>query len=286
MNSSFSSICTKSIVTGFLCLVAQYCILRYVTPFVLALILTVLVLLIACHYLLESTLRYRTVFLFSLLLLLISGCFTYLCQLQKVLFQISYEPTLLLLCALIWSVPATYCFIRQLNDFGPQFPDYYRYFISMSVLKLIPVTAAFIVLTFIYPDILRVYTPTKPSYIPFYTIATYIEAILYDETSLIDLAKHIAINIGLYVPFGLYVKLMIRHLNIWLQMVCFIAIPSGIELIKLLLKDSFDMDNIIYGTLGLLLGSLFYYLINHINYAVKEEEFLTYSPIMRLSYRR
>ena len=113
---------------------------------------------------------------------------------------------------------------------------------------------------------------------PFLSLAVLIERYIMDLAQLKDIFIYLASRVLLFVPYGFYISILLRKNSRLLRVCSLILFPLGIEFIQYLVhRPSFDIDDIIYGFLGSLIGFALFVLTNYIFRTVSGRDFLSRS---------
>lgn len=125
-----------------------------------------------------------------------------------------------------------------------------------------PLVLTILILYTIALLILLFFRPSNQSYhswnlIPFSTISYYLSGKVRWIISFYNLAA----NIGLFIPYGLFLKLKARNFQLRLFLIPIVSIIS-IEILQFVThRGSLDIDDLILNLLGVFLGYCFYPLI-------------------------
>lgn len=284
MNRNTYPYLLKGVMMAIFTFILEYLLFAFISDPILLTLLIVIVLLITNHVLLEVTLRYKACLMSSIILLLVFGGFTYLVMANEVINGIPYSFTLWFIVALNWLVPYVYCFIRQYLDRGPRFPDYNKFFIGMTILFFIPFTIFLIYINYINPNFFNIYQPKDLSLIPFYMSATYIENILNDTVKASSFITYIALCLLLFIPIGYHVRLLTRDFSLALRILIFIIFCVLVEVLKIPILDTMNIDNILYSLMGMLIGGGLFAFVDYKHYQKKDLEYL-YKSSFRFTYR-
>ncbi len=284
MNRGTYSYITKNFLIALLVLIGEYLIFAFVPNIVVRILLVLAFLLVANHILLEVTLRYKANFMASCLLSICWGLLSYLVMQHSKMGQLHYNWTFWLTTGLNWFVPYLYCLIRQYLDRGPQFPDYNKFFIGMTVLFFIPFTLCFIYLNYVNPDFFAIYHPNKDTYIPFYMTAMYIENITNNGLPVSSLFTYISMYILLFLPIGYHIRLLTRNFSLLFRFAVCIIFCVVAEAIKIPFSAFFCIDTILYSLLGILVGCGLFAFVDYKHYQRKDYEYL-YKTSFNFTYR-
>jgi glycopeptide antibiotics resistance protein len=113
------------------------------------------------------------------------------------------------------------------------------------------------------------------NFVPFLTIATLIEDYLYKYISFGTIMSYLLQEIFLFLPYGFYVILLLHNFSRIVRFFALLLLPVIIELVqKIFLLGKPDIDDIILGLIGGLIGGLCYHLLNRIFLYFTDENFL------------
>ncbi|NLZ82291.1 MAG: hypothetical protein GX915_01340 [Clostridiales bacterium] len=98
---------------------------------------------------------------------------------------------------------------------------------------------------------------------PFLTLSLEIEDYLYGIIPLSYIFIYLASRILILIPYGYYITLITKNRSRVLRFILFLLLPAGIEVLQFFFYPSrSDIDDLIYGLIGGIIGSLFFYLIS------------------------
>ncbi len=274
----------KGIIMAILTFIVEYIVCTYITNTIFLTLLVIITLVITNHIMLEISLRYKVCFMLSIILLILWSCLLYLLKTNGDIGMLHYSWELWMITALNWLIPYIYCFIRQYLDRGPRFPDYNKFFVAMTIIFLIPFTIIFIYLNYVNPRFFLVYHPKEYSYIPFYTTATYIENILNHTIKLSSFSIYLCLYTLLFLPLGYHLRLLAKSFSLSTRFLLFVVICAGAEIIKIPILDTFNIDNIFYSFIGILLGAGLFSFVDYKHYQKKDREYL-YKSSFNFTYR-
>lgn len=242
-----------------------------------ALIVSFLTAFIFTHILLYVYKRYDSCF-FYLFDTLLCEALVYASMHFNLIATLSLDKRILLWLSLICaSIIITYSTLTYLCDKNSRFYNYKKFFIGISILFFILYATLFVYRFFLHcTDSFLTLADRKKFYmIPFYTIATHIEQYILDKTPIKSLLHYSFIVILLFVPMGFYAKIIFKNLYGVTKFIYTLGIPIIVEgLQHFLLVGRFNIDDIILGSFGILLGMLLFHILNSVFLLVKNEEFL------------
>lgn len=241
--------------------------------------------ILCCHILLESSSTYESCFIYSILTIFISLTITILTY-GKGSQLITYSHILIGIIAINWFLPMLHCFLRHMVDYGTRVENFISFYRNSNLVFLLFYLAIFIYSGFISKDFPWMYhlNPEEFSFIPFWTLAAHIEDYLFGTISFYDLITYVFGRIILYIPFGFYIALLFRRNSKLIKLVLVVLFPILVESAQYYMNGrGHDMDDVIYGILGGLIGFLCYWLLNLIYTAVSGKDFLSNDREYRFS---
>lgn len=253
----------------------EFSVYYFVDKFWAVCLITVLGSLIMSHIFLESSLTYDTCFLFSLMSMLFSSILTasvYFGQTGQILV---YREYIQLIIYANWLFPLLYSILRCLLDRGPRFVCFNSYFTKTSILFGIFYIWNLIFHTIISPLSLPYgFNQKGISFIPFLTTATHIEDFIYTGNGIESLAGYIIHLLILFIPMGFYIALLLKKSSFALKGILIFLIAVLFEIIPYVTRGIANIDSCLYRFFGLLIGFLFYQILNAIFRHVTGEDFL------------
>lgn len=230
-------------------------------------------LLLGCFILLENTLRYEALFFYSLL--------TILPSLGIYLFFSEYQTMMLLFIIFSILIPVIYGIQRDITNHGRRYEGFYPFFRNISIVSILLQLGWIIPLLFVYNKnyVLYYNNFTQINIIPFYTLASLIEGYLDKTVVLFEIFYYLFLRITPFIAYGFYGALCLRNQSRFLRLLLLFFLPivtEGVQRIFLLGKG--DVDDVIFGFLGGLLGLILYKCLNSFYQVVKDEDFLTRRP--------
>jgi glycopeptide antibiotics resistance protein len=226
------------------------------------------------HILLEKFLSYDPCFSYTLLNLFISLLiiiFSYLGGKNNIL---SYQPALLIFPAADWFIATFYCILRCLFDRGPRFSNFQVFYRNVSIVFILSYTVLLIFIL-IYPGNSISSDYSNLNIIPFFTVATVIEDYINGKVTTDFIIQYLTKGIFLFVPYGFYVILLLRRSARLIRAFALLLLPVLIEVVQFtFLYGKADIDDIILGWLGGIIGGLSFHLLNLIFRTISDEGFL------------
>ena len=275
MNQRYFPLSFLVFIFSILTILIEFFLPKLTHSFVTSFILSSLILIVLCYILLEKALNYKGCFLLSLLLIIITTVLCIFMYQTKSNTLLPYHNSYWYLIPINWFTPMLYCLIRNLLDRGPKFLSFKRFFLNMSVVFGICYTTLFIYLLLINPSVGMQNMDENYNFIPFLTLATYIESYIYDHNTASQMAVYILPAVFLYLPFGFYIKLFCKRLKFLPCTLIMACLPLFVEILQLILHlGNSDIDDILLALIGCALGSLVSFLLNELYLFVKDEDFL------------
>lgn len=233
----------------------------------------VIVDLVFCQYLLESSFSFPLCFRYLLTMEFLTLLVAIPSRLGMFGTLLSYSPVMAGLVIVHLLAPALFCTVRYLADFGPRFMNFKSFFLGFSVVLCLMAAAGFIYCYVVQPGMFPG-SGSRINLIPFYTISAHIEAKIQDGTSLKPAVLYLLTYGTFFLPVGFYLHLALGRLFL-LRYASFVLLPAVIELAQYFFRPSqCNMDDAIIALFGCLIGSALYGLLNRICLSLHEEEFL------------
>lgn len=250
-----------------------------------------LVSILCCHILLQQSTTYESCFIYTLLTVFISLTITILTYFSADHTSfICYSSLMNGIVALNWLIPSVHCFIRYMTGYGVRINQYNSFYRNNSILFLFFYLAIIAYGSFVedaFPKIYRaVIWADTVNYTPFLALARLIEDYLYGIIEMRDILVYLGSRILIFVPYGYYITLLTRKHSRLLKHLLFLLFPILIEFLQYFFFIArCDIDDIIYGFLGGLLGSILFYLTNQIFRTISGKRFLEKESIYGSSNR-
>lgn len=239
------------------------------------------VLLIICsHILLEQSATYETIFIYTLSNIFISILITILTYYSANHSSfITYSPTFHGIILINWLIPTIHCFIRYMVGYSVRITHYPSYHLKNSMIFILCYLGLIIYSNFAdgaFPSLYRaVMWSDNVNFTPFLTLSMEIEDYLYGIIPLSYVFIYLASRILISIPYGYYIALITKNNSRVLRFFLFILFPAGIEVLQFFFYPSrCDIDDIIYGFIGCMVGSLFFYLVSSIFRNISGKDFL------------
>lgn len=241
---------------------------------------------LSCYFIVEQTVSYEACYNFSFFTLFVSLVILALSYFGRIHTFMPFSNTMLGIAIINWLVPMLFCYIRHMLDSGNKIEDYHEFYRNSSIIFLIFYTAVMIYAMFVENTFLWAHPQTSQGYnfIPFNVISLQIEDYLYGYLPLSKILIYLLGKILIYAPYGFYLTHMLRRRKRLVQFLSLLILPLVIELLQFLLLPAYcDIDDLIYGLIGGLLGLLFFYLTCFIFHAFSGKEYLRKDGFHRYS---
>lgn len=171
-------------------------------------------------------------------------------------------------------IPSFICLIGNLLDTNENLLGYHHFVRNSCILFLFFYLAVFGYLQFT-PHIGGHWSNEGNNFIPFYTIAGYIEDYIYKVGAFRDIFPHLLLPVLLYVPSGYLTAMLLRHTGKLIRLITALIFPILIEVLQYITSvNNINIDDVIYGFLGGILGGLFFHLINLLFLHIKGNGYL------------
>jgi glycopeptide antibiotics resistance protein len=277
MQRSSIHIATLIIVLSILTAITQYGAYYFLSKAIIVFGITTVVILLCSHLLLEHTLSYESCFSYALLNIFINFVIILLSYYGNTEGFLPFNPILYLFILINILIPILYCITRYLFDRGPKFSNFLSFYRNISIIFLGIYLGVLIYLLFINNESMVLYYSNfeNVNLIPFLTMATLIEDYVDGFVTIGSILNYLLLSTLLFVPFGFYGIMLLRNSNRLIRFMLLILFPVIIEVLqKTFLLGKGDIDDVILGLIGGLVGGLFYHILNSIFRFVKDEDFL------------
>lgn len=254
--------------------IATYCIFH---NFYIVLGICAALSILCCHILCEQSASYGICFNYSILTMFISLIITVLTYYHK---DYSFLPNNSLLIGIIvvnWLIPILHCFIRYMLDYGSRLEDYPSFYRNSSILFFLVY-----LLILIYGSLAKDTFPWAYqtvsdtfNFIPFQSLSSQINEFLYKDLPINNIIIYLCSRILIFVPYGFFCELLMRRRSFVLRFLVLLVLPVIMEAFQgILISSRGDIDDIIYGLIGGVLGTLCFYLVNFIFCLISGKNFL------------
>lgn len=241
--------------------------------------LSSIVSILSTHILLNKSLSYETDFIYSFLTLFVSLIVTLLTYYSKDQSIIPYSSLLFAIVFINWFVPNLHCFIRNMIDTSSRIGGYQSFYRNNSIVFIL-FYIGIIIYGFVFPEDIQWFYPTpfisfQGNLLPFNILSTQIELYIYNQLPLSEILIYLISRVAFYGPYGFYITLISRKRSRVVRFLLYLLFPIVIETIQYIYSPSyFDIDDIIFGLMGSILGGLLFQLKNHIYRMFSGQDFL------------
>lgn len=271
MNARTVNISSLVLLLALLSLICEGFLYYFLPQHIWAVLFAIICSLILSHFFLETSYSYVYIFLFAACMTigtLIYAVVVYLIQPNQ---WISYDFSMVFLVLVNWITPLIYCTLRDLNDHGPRFDGYNRFFRQMSILLLLIYSFVLIKQYYLTPII-----PPYPemafgaqNFIPYMATGTYLEDVLRNHKDILPLACYLIEMICLYIPFGFYLRAYSNKLHFGFRLIIYLAFPALLEASQYATGlGRAHVDDYVSALLGTIIGVLLFHAINGIYHIV------------------
>lgn len=265
---------TVIILLSFLTVFGEFALLYAMSDDFLATLIGCGIVLFISIILLFTAYNFEAVFIYMLLNVVLSSLLAAYSFWEISYFYYSVENYELWMVLINFAVPCLLCLVCNLFDQSHSIANYRQFARNSSLLFLVYYVCIFIYIEFT-PHIDTIWSNGNTNLIPFYTIAGYIEDYIYQVGSLKDIFYHLLISILLYLPAGFLLGICMRRTNKFLRLLVALLLPLITEGIQYLTHvNTLNVDDVIYGFLGGILGQLLFFLLNALFLRIKGQEFL------------
>jgi len=233
--------------------------------------------IICCHVLLSQSASYEACYCYSLLTIFISLSIMAVSYLGEAKGFLPYTWIMPGLVAINWLIPLLHCLVRYVVDYSTRIEDFFVFYRNISIIFTVFYLIIILYASFAPGAFEWAYPIKRSQYnlLPFEILATLIEDKLYGNIPLSDITAYLLPRILIFLPYGFYVRLLLFKKTRLIRLITFLLFPLLLELLQyIIIPSRCDIDDIIYGVIGSLLGSLFFVLFNCIVRAISGKDFL------------
>lgn len=278
MHKSSLHVTTLIILLSIISVAVQFSLYYFLGISVLTFIVSGIIILLCSHIFLERTLSYESIFSYTLLNTFVCIIIIGLSYFTEGTSFISYKPILLLFVVLNLLLPVIYGTIRTMLDRRQKYINFKSFYRNCSILYIIFYIGIIVNFLFLNNTNYIIYYSDfqKINFIPFLTLATLIEDYIGGYMPLSSIVNYLLLGIVIYIPYGFYITLFLRSKKRHLKFLCLPVLPIIIEgLQRVLNLGKCDMDDVILGVIGGIIGIFLYFLQNQIFRFFKNEDFLS-----------
>ncbi len=259
-------------------IVLQFLVYYFIEPPLIILGLSALICIILNHMILERSQTYISSFIFSVLILFISiiiAFLTYYGQGESILL---YSPVLYGIAIINWLLPTLHNYIRSMLEHSSKTENFFSFYRNNSIVFILFYFGIIIYASFLggnypwpYPII------SDPANVtPLFSLSILIERLIVGIGPLKDIFIYMASRTLIFIPYGFYITLLLRNKSRILRFISLLLLPLLIETIQFwILAPGSDIDDIIYGLIGGLIGFGMFFIINYIYRAGSGRNFLS-----------
>lgn len=274
------------VILGIITILAQFTAYYFFSSVYIVIGIACLVTALCTHILLEQTLTYQSCFIYLLLTVFISLLIVFLTFSGDNQDIIPYTDMMLGIVAVNWFIPSLHCYLRNMLDYGSRIEEFTPFFRNTGILFNLFYFGIVLYGTLakdVFPWAYRA-LPDQANFTPFWSVATQIEDYLNHMIPLGDIFIYLASRILLYIPYGYYSTLLLRRHSRLARFLSLFLLPILIEALQyFLIPIRCDIDDIIYGFIGGLVGALLFHLNNLIFHAISGKPFLAKDSDFRYS---
>ena len=277
MQRSTLHVTTLIIILSIISVAVQFSLFYFLGISILTFVVSGIFVLICSHIFLEHTLSYESLFSYTLLNTLVCIIVIGLSYFNEGTSFINYHPILLLFVMINLFLPVKYGTLRTLFDHGQKYNNFKSFYYNCNIFSIIIYLAIIINLLFLNNANYVIYYSNfqKINFIPFLTIATLIEDYIGGYMPLTSIVNYLLLGIVIYIPYGFYISLFLRSQRRPLKFLCLFVLPVIIEGLQIILNlGKCDIEDVILGVIGGILGGFVYFLLNSLFLIVTDEDFL------------
>ena len=271
----------------FLCIISilvQFGAYYFIASSCIILVICAITVIVCTHILSELSLNYESCFIYTILILFISGIITLLTYLGADTL-IPFTGTLVGIVALNWLVPTVHCLLRNMFDSGERIENFYIFYRNVSIIFAVFYMGILIYGSFgkdAFPWIYRLKAGNY-NFTPFWSIATQIEDYINGLIPLNDILAYLLSRIFAYTPYGFYIILLLRNKSKLIRIISLFLLPSIMELFQyFIIPARCDIDDVIYGFIGGVIGALLFHIINASYRVISGRDFLSRESNFRI----
>ncbi len=158
--------------------------------------------------------------------------------------------------------PFVFCTIAALVMRETERNFYGDYFIGQSLLLALSLVL-FYIYWFARYNVDHTMTERVARFVPFATLASFIEKLIYGTITGADFARYLVFSIVIFMPFGYIVGVIGQRLHLITEILLVLLFPVLVELLQLaFVLNGCDIDDMMFGFFGGLLGIGCFKLLN------------------------
>lgn len=248
--------------------------------------LAILITILCTHILLEQSLTYESIFIYSLLIIFISVIIAVFIFFGRDQYFVPYTDVLLWIIMVNWFLPTLHCYIRNMSDYGTRIENFNPFYRNNSIIFLLFYFGIIIYGSFApdaFPWAYRA-LPEDANFAPFLSVATQIEDYLNHMIPVSDVIWYLISRILAFFPYGFYCILLFRRRSRALRFLTLFFVPVILEFFQyIFIPIRCDIDDVLYALIGGMLGALWFHLNNVIYHAISGKNFLSKESDFRYS---
>ena len=262
----------------------EFFLIYYCANNTLALIIISFILILCTSMFIQTSKSFDSGFLYSFILVLFSSCIIGFIYMKGENFSLDYSQKLPMIILLNWLMPMLCSIFYNLQDSREQYEHFNSFFKKSTTQFIIYYIGFLALLIVIKPITLPTISDTmnktinetsNRNIIPFYRIACYIEDSIYNNTDIIPLIQYIFVSLLVTVPYGFYITLLFKNKGHILRLFLLFLLPIVMEVCKQFISHEVaDVEHVLLGVLGGLVGALFFFLLNSLYNRLKRHDFL------------
>lgn len=262
----------------------EFFLIYYCANSTLALVIISFFLILCTSIFIQTSKSFDSGFLYSFILVLFSSCIIGFIYMKGDTFSLEYNQKLAMIILLNWLMPMLCSIFYNLQDTREQY-DHFNSFFKKSTTQFIIYYIGFLALIIVIKPITlpcisdtmsqSINEASNRNIIPFYRIACYIEDSIYNNTDITPLIQYIIVSILVTLPYGFYITLLFKNKGHILRLFLLSLLPIVMEVCKhFIAHEVADVEHVLLGVLGGLVGALFFFLLNSLYNRLKRHDFL------------
>lgn len=287
MNARTVNISSLVILLSLISLICECFIYYFLPQPAWSILFAVLCSLLLSHFFLESALSYSYNVLHTAFMTYSTLLYTIIVYLIQPNQWISYDFSMVFLVLVNWITPFIYCTLRDLNDPGPRFNGFDRFFRQISIAFLIIYIFALVKQYYLTPIIppFEEMSFGAQNFVPYMATGSYIEKTLLAGEDLRPLICFLAEMVVLFIPFGFFLRAFAKKAPFIFRLFLYLVFPALLEISQFLLGTGRGhIDDYVSALLGTLIGILLYHTINGTFHIIAGREFATERVILNIHH--
>ena len=273
-NKSSVQFTTVIMLISILTVFSQFCLLHFLKDDLKATFIASGIVLLVSIILLTISYNYEVIFIYMFLNVVLSSLLAAYSFWEISYFYYSITNYKLWLIIVNFFVPWIVCFFVSMSDTNKSIINYRQFIRNSSLLFLV-----FYIGVFVYAEFLSqsssIWTEQEINVIPFYTIAAHIEDYIYKTNTLMQTMVNVLLPCLLFVPAGFLIYMCMRQWNRLPRLIIILLVPILVEVVQVFVKtNGINIDDVILGFLGGLLGQILFLIVNGLFLYFKGESFI------------